>query len=117
MRSKPFFATIIVYVCSLLGSDLSAQQFNLKAGINSTSYILGFYRPNFEDITKIYWGSAVGVKVGAEYVVSLTDFFDADFGLFYAQRRAADEFQQGEEIVYSTLNMNNIELPVNVRWK
>lgn len=115
MQYKHFIRVLIVTGFSLYGANLSAQKFNVKAGINRSSYIMGFYSPVFERVSKINWGNGIGAKVGAEFSVPLIKFLDADLGMFYAQRRAVIEGQQLEESYETRLTMQYIDIPLNLR--
>lgn len=115
MQTKPIVTIIAIYICSLWGAHLKAQQLTIKAGINRSDYIMGFYSPVFERVSKLNWGNGIGAKVGAEYSVPLLKFLDADLGMFYAQRRAVMEGQMSAESYETRFTMQYIDIPLNLR--
>lgn len=117
MTYKHFIRVLIVTGISLYSANLNAQKFNVKAGINRSAYILGFYSPVSERVNKINMGNGIGVKAGAEYSLPIMKFLDADLGLFYAQRKFKSEGMQLEESYESTLTMQYIDIPINLRLK
>jgi len=114
MSYSYFIRALIVTGFFLYGVNLNAQKFNVKAGINRSAYILGFYSPVSERVNKLNMGNGIGAKVGAEYSLPLMKFLDADFGLFYAQRKFKSEGIQLEEAYETTLTMQYVDIPLNL---
>ncbi len=114
MSYKYLIRALIVTGFFLYGVNLNAQKFNVKAGINRSAYILGFYSPISERVNKLNMGNGIGAKVGAEYSLPLMKSLDADFGLFYAERQFKSEGIQLEEAYETTLRMQYVDIPLNL---